>query len=101
VQKIQSSQTLEAVSHEMNYAGVEDLYRACGEHHISAKAVGQRIQQFLKFETGEIQFPVSTSRPPRRSRDAASKSVGIHVEGLDDVMVRLARCCTPVPGDEI
>lgn len=101
VQKIQSSQTLEEVAHEMNYAGVDELYRAVGEHHISPKAVGQRMQQFLKFETGEIQLPVSTSRPPRRPRDAAAKSIGIHVEGLDDVMVRLARCCTPVPGDEI
>ena len=101
VQKIQSSQTLEEVAHEMNYAGVEELYRAVGEHHISAKAVGQRMQQFLKFETGEVQLPVSASRPPRQPRDATSKSVGVHVEGLDDVMVRLARCCTPVPGDEI
>lgn len=101
VQKIQSSQTLEGVAHEMNYAGVQELYRAVGEHHISAKSVGQRMQQFLKFETGEIQFPASTSRPPRQPREAGAKSVGIHVEGLDDVMVRLARCCTPVPGDEI
>ncbi len=101
VQKIQSSQTLDEVAHEMNYAGVDELYRAVGEHHISAKAVGQRMQQFLKFETGEVQLPVSAARPPRQARDSTSKTVGVHVEGLDDVMVRLARCCTPVPGDEI
>ncbi len=101
VQKIQSSQTLENIATEMNYSNLEDLYRAVGEHHVSAKSVGQRIQQFLKFETGEIQLPVSTSRPPRPARDDQNKSAGIHVEGLDDVMVRLSRCCTPVPGDEI
>ncbi|MFN8015201.1 MAG: bifunctional (p)ppGpp synthetase/guanosine-3',5'-bis(diphosphate) 3'-pyrophosphohydrolase [Acidimicrobiia bacterium] len=101
VQKIQSSETLNIVAREMNYNDVEDLYRAVGEHHISTKSFGQRVQQFLRFETGEIQLPASTSRPPRQQRDPSSKSVGIHVEGLDDVMVRLARCCTPVPGDEI
>ena len=40
-------------------------------------------------------------RKPRRRRARAAKPAGVHVEGLDDVMVRLARCCTPVPGDEI
>ncbi|HMS24777.1 MAG TPA: bifunctional (p)ppGpp synthetase/guanosine-3',5'-bis(diphosphate) 3'-pyrophosphohydrolase [Acidimicrobiia bacterium] len=101
VQKIQASQTLDEVAHEMNYAGVDELYRAVGEHHISPKSVGQRMQQFLKFETGEVQLPASAARPPRQPRDSPTTSVGVHVEGLDDVMVRLARCCTPVPGDEI
>lgn len=101
VQKIQGSQTLESVAQEMNYVGTDELYRAVGEHHVSAKAVGQRMQQFLRFETGEIQYPVSASRPPRQPRDSSPRAVGVHVEGLDDVMVRLSRCCTPVPGDEI
>lgn len=102
VKKIQSSQTLEEVAKEMNYSGVDDLYRVVGDHHISPKSVGQRMQQFLRFETGEIQLPVTAARPPRVTRDKPeAKTLGIHVEGLDDVMVRLARCCTPVPGDEI
>lgn len=101
VQKIQSSNALDDVSKEMSYGGIEELYRAIGEHHLSAKSAGQRIQQFLRIETGENQLPISTSRPPRAPRDSTSKSVGVHVEGLDDVMVRLSRCCTPVPGDEI
>ncbi len=101
VQKIQSSNTLLDVANEMNFETLDDLYRTLGEHHISPKAVGQRIQQFLRFETGEMQLPASAGRPPRSNRDSDSKSVGVHVEGLDDVMVRLARCCTPVPGDEI
>ena len=41
----------------------------------------------------------TTARQPRRPSGRASH--GVHVEGLDDIMVRLSRCCTPVPGDEI
>lgn len=101
VQKIQGTGTLLDVAKEMNYLNLEELYRAVGEHHVSAKSVGQRIGQFLKFETGEVQMPSTAFRPTRVSREQKSKSVGVHVEGLDDVMVRLSRCCTPVPGDEI
>ena len=41
------------------------------------------------------------ARPPQRARRSQRRATGVHVEGLDDVMVRLSRCCTPVPGDEI
>jgi GTP pyrophosphokinase len=50
---------------------------------------------------GEEQMPVTALRPPRPSRTRERRAVGVHVEGLDDLMVRLSRCCTPVPGDEI
>ena len=42
--------------------------------------------------------PASAPRPGCRKGNG---NVGIHVEGLDDLLVRLSRCCTPVPGDEI
>src|SRR6266566_1923553 len=98
VQKLASSAAMSKIAAQLNYTDLETLYAAIGEGHLSAKAVVQRVQRDLRG--GEEQLPVTVARPPR-SRSRGNADVGVHVEGLDDVMVRLSRCCTPVPGDEI
>jgi GTP pyrophosphokinase len=98
VQKLASSAQMSKVASQLNYADLDTLYAAIGEGHLSAKAVVQRVQRDLRG--GEEQLPVTVARPPR-ARTRSHADVGVHVEGLDDVMVRLSRCCTPVPGDEI
>ncbi len=97
VQKLASSAVMITAGEKLNYADLEALHAAIGEGHVSAKAVVQRVQRELRG--GEEQLPVTVSRPPRKR--SKNSRVGVHVEGLDDVMVRLSRCCTPVPGDEI
>jgi GTP pyrophosphokinase len=99
VQRLVSSKALQDVAGSMHYVDLEALYAAIGERHVSAKAVVQRMQRELRG--GEEQLPVTTTRPPVAPRRRERRVTGVHVEGLDDVMVRLSRCCTPVPGDEI
>jgi GTP pyrophosphokinase len=99
VQKLSQSSVLVDVAAAMHYADLDALHAALGEGHVSAKAVVQRIQRELRG--GEEQIPVTALRPRRASRLRERRTVGVHVEGLDDLMVRLSRCCTPVPGDEI
>jgi GTP pyrophosphokinase len=98
VQKLSNSPTLLGVADALNYADLEALYAAIGENHVSAQSIAQRVARELRGGEHEEQLP-STARQPRRA--SQRQGVGIHVEGLDDVMVRLSRCCTPVPGDEI
>ena len=98
VQKLAGSSILAKVAVAMNYADLEALHAAIGEGHVSGKAVAQRIQREMRG--GEEQISTTATRPRRKPRGAHSK-IGVHVEGLDDVLVRLSRCCTPVPGDEI
>jgi GTP pyrophosphokinase len=99
VQKILGSDVLTREANDLKYADLDALIHAVGEHHVSAKSVAQRVARRFRSGEEEEQLPV-TVRTPRRQRKAKSP-VGVHVEGLDDVMVRLSRCCTPVPGDEI
>ena len=99
VQRLAKSQALGAVAEAMHYADIDALHAAIGEGHIGAQAVAQRLQRELL--DGEEQLPITTQRPPRGAKADHRRTVGVHVEGLDDVMVRLSRCCTPVPGDEI
>lgn len=96
IQKLARSKSMLAVAEALHYSDLDSLHAAIGENHVSATAVVQRLQRELRG--GEEQIPVTTQRPPR---SRTTRSVGVHVEGLDDVMVRLSRCCTPVPGDQI
>jgi guanosine-3',5'-bis(diphosphate) 3'-pyrophosphohydrolase len=99
VQKLPTAVVAE-VATSLNYVDIDALHTAIGEHHVSAESVVARIDKLLRGGDPDREEQLSTTiRSPRRPSSKPGASV--HVEGLDDVMVRLSRCCTPVPGDEI
>jgi GTP pyrophosphokinase len=98
VQKLTNSPILVSVAEAMHYTDLDSLHAAIGEGHVSAHTVAQRVSRELHGGVHEEQLPSTVRRPSRRR---AGGQAGVHVEGLDDVMVRLSRCCTPVPGDNI
>jgi GTP diphosphokinase / guanosine-3',5'-bis(diphosphate) 3'-diphosphatase len=100
VQKLSGSPLLKEVAESLNYVDVDALFAAIGEHHVSAKSVAGRVGKALRGGEPEIEEQLPRTARTSRKRPGSSSS-GVHVEGLDDVMVRLSRCCTPVPGDEI
>lgn len=83
----------------LNYADLETFLAAVGEGHVDAEAFAQRLRLRSTESDGEEHLTWSSSRSTDRA--PAGSNVGIHVEGFDDVIVRLSKCCTPVPGDEI
>jgi guanosine-3',5'-bis(diphosphate) 3'-pyrophosphohydrolase len=95
VQKLANAPVVKEVAESLSYHDLDALHAAIGEGHVSARAIVQRVQRQLRG--GEEQVPFTARKPRRSSRPRP----GVHVEGLDDVLVRLSRCCTPVPGDEI
>ncbi len=101
VQQVWKSEQLEHVVAEMSYVDLDALLAAIGEHHVSGRSVAQRVARGYRSGDEEVQLPATVERPRRERRDGDRQAVGIHVEGLDDMLVRLAQCCTPVPGDDI
>lgn len=93
-------QIIETVAEEMNYAHVAALFAAIGEDHVKADTV---VTHIARHTAGVLEAAPADESPlagiNRRSRSAQSS--GVHVEGLDDVFVHLARCCNPIPGDVI
>jgi GTP diphosphokinase / guanosine-3',5'-bis(diphosphate) 3'-diphosphatase len=105
VQKVRQSGVLDAVAQTLNYADLDALCTAVGEHHVSAASVAERVDRQLHEgdPDSDDRIPLTARRatPLQRRLSQDGRSSGVHVEGLDDVMVRLSRCCTPVPGDPI
>jgi len=99
-QKILGSVSLAQVADSINLADTEALYAAIGENQVSTQSIVQRLARELSGGVEE-QLPTTATRGARSLRSGRRSGAGVYVEGLDDVMVHLARCCTPVPGDEI
>jgi GTP pyrophosphokinase len=94
-----SSSALDAVIKSLNLDDLEALFMAIDSGQISALATVQRLDRELHGGDAE-QLPSTVTKMPRTSR-TTRRTAGVYVEGLDDVMIHLARCCSPVPGDPI
>ncbi|MFE1262127.1 GTP pyrophosphokinase [Streptomyces albogriseolus] len=102
IQRILTGDSLVTLAHEMRYSDISALYAAIGEGHVSAQNIVQKLVQALGGEEAATE-EIDESVPPTRSRRKrrSSSDPGVVVKGVDDVWVKLARCCTPVPGDPI
>ena len=99
LQRVWSSEALLGEVEAAGYADLDSTLAAVGDGHVSARSLAQRVARHYRSGVADEQLPATIA--PGRTGRRAKDSVGVHVEGLDDVMVRLSRCCTPVPGDEI
>ncbi|WP_405846938.1 bifunctional (p)ppGpp synthetase/guanosine-3',5'-bis(diphosphate) 3'-pyrophosphohydrolase [Streptomyces niveus] len=102
IQRILTGDSLVTLAHEMRYPDISSLYAAIGEGHVAAQGVVQKLVQALGGEEAANE-DIAESAPPSRGRSKrrSSSDPGVVVKGVEDVWVKLARCCTPVPGDPI
>ncbi|MEU9519106.1 MULTISPECIES: GTP pyrophosphokinase [unclassified Streptomyces] len=103
IQRILTGDSLVTLAHEMRYSDISALYAAIGEGHVSAQNIVQKLVQALGGEEAATE-EIDESVPPAHGRGRkrrTSADPGVVVKGVEDVWVKLARCCTPVPGDPI
>jgi GTP pyrophosphokinase len=99
LQKIFAGQSLLELAHDMHYADIDALYNAVGDGHVSAASI---IEKLVASMGAEDSHPEATiEHIPTGTQATKRTSSAVEVEGVDDVLVKLARCCTPVPGDAI
>ncbi len=104
-QKITGSAILADVIREVGYRKADDFYIALGAAKVSPKLVVSKVMQRLKqgeaADGDDSAADLLRVGRQRRRPTKSSGQYGIKVEGVEDVMLRLAKCCRPVPGDEI
>jgi GTP diphosphokinase / guanosine-3',5'-bis(diphosphate) 3'-diphosphatase len=105
LQRLVSADAMAALSRELHFPDVSGLYAAVGENHISARHVVQRLVALMGgVEQAEEELAErATPSTVRQRRTAGDSGVVVRGESADlaDLYTKLARCCTPVPGDDI
>ena len=99
LQKIFAGHALLELAHDMHYADIDALYSAVGDGHVSSASIVEKLTASMSAEDSHPEATIENI--PTGVQVAKRTSSAVEVEGVDDVLVKLARCCTPVPGDGI
>jgi GTP pyrophosphokinase len=98
--KLAGSAVLAQVIRELGFKKAEEFYLALGSGKVQTGTVVNKVLQRLKTDA-VVEEEVIPNRPAKARQAVASDNFGIKVHGVEDVLVRLAKCCNPVPGDDI
>jgi GTP pyrophosphokinase len=99
LKRLATEDALQQLATDLHYPNLEALYVAVGESRVSPQSIVARMSRLLSGTPEEDVTEVPLARPVKIARPDVSQ--GVVVPGAEDVWVRLGRCCTPVPGDEI
>ncbi len=102
LQRLLAGHALLTIARELHYPDVSALYAAVGENHVSAQSVVQRLLAASGGAEGITQDAAELSASTSRvTGPVGANDPGVVVQGSNDIWARLAKCCTPVPGDDI
>ncbi|MCF6138060.1 RelA/SpoT family protein [Pseudalkalibacillus berkeleyi] len=103
LKEVFTSDNLEKVAEKYNFSNIEDMYAAVGYSGITASQIATRLSDKVRkkkdeAKTEQLLNTINESKSyPQRKRT----EVGVQVKGIDNLLIRLSKCCNPVPGDDI
>jgi GTP pyrophosphokinase len=97
--RLATEEALVQVAEELKFPDLDALYVAVGEGHVSPQSIVARLSRIVSGTPEDDVTQLPLARPVRVEKPDVTS--GVVVPGSVDVWVRLARCCTPVPGDDI
>ncbi|SEW11514.1 GTP pyrophosphokinase [Austwickia chelonae] len=100
MQRLMGGETMSAVVQQLRYVDIDSLYAAVGEGHVSAHSIVEKVVSAHGGAEGATE-DVAEATVPGRGRSRKPTDPGVVVVGASDVWVKLAKCCMPVPGDQI
>src|SRR5438132_1580329 len=104
IQRLLGGDQLLTLANDMHLADIDALYAAIGESHVSAQSVVQKLVSQLGGTEGSVE-DIAEATIPQAEATAVTRrpggDAGVTVKGVSDIWIKLARCCTPVPGDDI
>ena len=99
---------ISAATKTLTNGNVEDLYAALGYGGITINQIMPKLKEKFEEDNKELLLEQKALKEKQEAekranipRKQSKSSIGIHVEGIDNILIRLAKCCNPVPGDEI
>jgi len=98
-----TEENLQRVYEKFNFMNEHDMYAAVGYQGISASLIATRLTDKIRQEQEieeTIDEAISDVKPKERLEQTRT-DFGIEVEGIDNLLIRLSKCCNPVPGDDI
>jgi len=104
LKEVMTTDNLKRVAEKFNFLNIEDMYAAVGYNGITALQVANRLTEKLRKQRELDQAPelitkvadLKTTQTAHKKRDS-----GVRVKGIDNLLIRLSRCCNPIPGDDI
>ncbi|MEO2074583.1 MAG: bifunctional (p)ppGpp synthetase/guanosine-3',5'-bis(diphosphate) 3'-pyrophosphohydrolase [Bacillus sp. (in: firmicutes)] len=103
IKEILTPDNLKKVAEKFNFANEEDMYAAVGYNGVTALQVANRLtEKWRKKRDKEQSASIANAITDLKAFPSTKKrESGVRVQGIDNLLIRLSRCCNPVPGDEI